>query len=135
MRELSVGTIGAKGGMALIETMEDFSNIRIDGIADINPSAPGLKLAEQKGIKCFQDPKIMIQERNLDVVFEVTGDEKLVQKLQDEISDSTALVDARTTSIMLTVIRDREELLKIKRDQRATVDNFKLGSRRHPDGR
>jgi hypothetical protein len=111
MRELSVGIIGAgQGGTALIETMEDFDNIKIEGIADINPSAPGLKLAGQKGIKCFRDPKVMLKECEFDVVFEVTGDEELVRKLQDEIPHSTALVDARTASIMLTIIRDREDI-------------------------
>ena len=115
MGVLSIGVIGAgKGGIALIETMEDFNNIRIEGIADIKPSAPGLKLAAQKGIKCFNDPRLMIKECDLDVVFEVTGDRELVKQLEAEISDLTALVDARTTDIMLTVIRDREELLKIK---------------------
>lgn len=115
MRQLSVGIIGAgKGGTALIETMEDFDNIKIEGIADKNPSAPGLELAGQKGIRCFKDPKVMIKECDFDVVFEVTGDEELVRNLQDEIPDLTALVDAKTASIMLTIIRDREELLKIK---------------------
>ncbi|MDD4569759.1 MAG: sigma 54-interacting transcriptional regulator, partial [Tepidanaerobacteraceae bacterium] len=115
MPELSVGIIGAgKGGTALIETLGDFDNIKIEGIADTNPLAPGLKLAEQKGIKCFKDSEVMLRECALDVVFEVTGDENLVKKLQDKIFHSIALVDARAANIMLTVIREREELLMIK---------------------
>lgn len=115
MLELSVGIIGAgKGGTALIETMADFDNIKIMGIADINPLAPGLQLARDKGINCFDDPKTMLKACGFDVIFEVTGDKELVQQLQAIIPDSTTLVDARTANIMLTVIRDREELLKIK---------------------
>ncbi|AEE90231.1 PAS modulated sigma54 specific transcriptional regulator, Fis family [Tepidanaerobacter acetatoxydans Re1] len=115
MLELSVGIIGAgKGGTALIETMADFDNIKIMGIADINPLAPGLRLARNKGINCFDDPKTMLKACRFDVIFEVTGDKELVQQLQVIIPDFTTLVDARTANIMLTVIRDREELLKIK---------------------
>jgi PAS domain S-box-containing protein len=115
MSDLSIGIIGGgKGGTTLIETLIDYDNIKIAGISDINPSAPGLKLATQKGIKCFKDPEDMIKECDLDVVFEVTGDEDLVKKLKANIPHSTTLVDARAVNVMLTLIREREELLMIK---------------------
>lgn len=126
MLELSVGIVGAgKGGSALIETLSDFDNIKIEGIADINHEAPGLKLAIKKGIKCFESAESMLKSKTFDVIFEVTGDKDAAINIRRLIPDSTALVDGRTANIMLTLIKDREELLKIKetKEQLAIILN------------
>lgn len=126
MLELSVGIVGAgKGGSALIETLSDFDNIKIEGIADINHKAPGLKLAIKKGIKCFESVESMLKSKTFDVIFEVTGDKDAAINIRRLIPDSTALVDGRTANIMLTLIKDREELLKIKetKEQLAIILN------------
>ncbi|WP_213950509.1 sigma 54-interacting transcriptional regulator [Tepidanaerobacter syntrophicus] len=126
MLELSVGIVGAgKGGSALIETLSDFDNIKIEGIADINHEAPGLKLAIKKGIECFESAESMLRSKTFDVIFEVTGDKDAAINIRRLIPDSTALVDGRTANIMLTLIKDREELLKIKetKEQLAIILN------------
>ena len=126
MLELSVGIVGAgKGGSTLIETLSDFDNIKIEGIADINHEAPGLKLAIKKGIECFESAESMLRSKTFDVIFEVTGDKDAAINIRRLIPDSTALVDGRTANIMLTLIKDREELLKIKetKEQLAIILN------------
>ena len=50
----------------------------------------------------------------LDVDFEVTGNKNLVKELRSRLSDKTTLVDAPAVNIMLSIIRDRKELLEIK---------------------
>lgn len=115
MPELSVGIIGAgKGGTALIETLRAIDNIKIKGIADINPLAPGIILASKRRIKCFSNWEVLVQECRPDVIFEVTGDKDLAKEMQLKIPPSTTLVDARAANIMLTIIRERKELLEIK---------------------
>lgn len=115
MSELSVGIIGAgKGGTALIETLDELDNIRIKGIVDKNPEAPGLKLAQQEGIRSFSNWESLLENCHLDVIFEVTGDKDLSYILQNTILPSITLVDGRAANIMLTIIRERNELLEIK---------------------
>jgi len=115
MQKLKVGIIGAgKGGSALLETLEDFDNIQVVGIADTDRNAAGIKMAMQQGIRCFDSAEDLLRESLLDVVFEVTGDDGMVKQLRSVIPEETTLVEARAVNIMLTIIRERKELLEIK---------------------
>lgn len=115
MKKLKVGIIGAgRGGSALLETLLEMDNIKIEGIADIDSSAPGIDMAKNVGIKCFKTARELLASCTLDVVFEVTGNKNLVKELRSRLSDKTTLVDAPAVNIMLSIIRDRKELLEIK---------------------
>ncbi|NLZ52630.1 MAG: sigma 54-interacting transcriptional regulator [Thermoanaerobacteraceae bacterium] len=115
MKKIKVGIIGAgRGGSALLETLLEMDNIKIEGIADIDPSAAGLNMARNAGIKCFADAQELLKFCAMDVVFEVTGDKKLVKDLRRKLSDRATLVEAPAVNIMLSIIRDRKELLEIK---------------------
>lgn len=115
MRKIKVGIIGAgKGGSALLETLLQMDNIEIEGIADIDSSAVGLHMAKDAGIKCFTKAQELLKKCTLDVVFEVTGNKKLVKDLRRNLPDNTTLVEAPAVNIMLSIIRDRKELLEIK---------------------
>ncbi|MDI3480876.1 MAG: hypothetical protein PWQ97_531 [Tepidanaerobacteraceae bacterium] len=115
MHKIKVGIIGAgKGGSALLETLRDFDNIHVVGVADIDMNAAGIKTAEKRGIRCFSSAEDLLRECPLDVVFEVTGDSNLVKKLRDMVPESTTLVESRAVNVMLTIIRERKELLEIK---------------------
>ncbi|HHW02125.1 MAG TPA: sigma 54-interacting transcriptional regulator [Thermoanaerobacterales bacterium] len=115
MQKLRVGIIGAgKGGSALLEAFRDFKNIEVVGVADINPQAPGIKIARRLGIKCFDIFSKLLCESEVDVVFDVTGDEAVASTLRNSLSQNTTLVEGRAANILLAIIREREQLLKIK---------------------
>lgn len=115
VKKVKVGIIGAgRGGSALLETLIEMDNITIEGIADINSSARGLDAAKKAGIKCFSTVKELLSSCSLDVVFEVTGNKDLARELHSQLPDSTVLVEAPAVNIMLSIIRDRKELLEIK---------------------
>lgn len=115
MKKLKVGIIGAgKGGSALLETLMEMDNIQIEGVADIDPSAPGLITAKKVGIKCFTNAQELLSSCTTDVVFEVTGSKELVKELRKELPDETVLVEAPAVNILLSIIRERKELLEIK---------------------
>lgn len=115
MHKIKVGIIGAgRGGSALLETLRDFDNIQVAGVADIDSNAAGVKIALQRGIRCFASAEDLLRECPLDVVFEVTGDSDLVRRLRSIIPEDTTLVESRAVNIMLTIIRERKELLEIK---------------------
>jgi PAS domain S-box-containing protein len=89
-------------------------NIEIQGIADIDSSAKAFGAAKKAGIKCFSTVKELLSSCSLDVVFEVTGNKDLARELHSQLPDSTVLVEAPAVNIMLSIIRDRKELLEIK---------------------
>jgi len=115
VKKLKVGIIGAgKGGSSLLETLMEMDNIQIEGVADIDPSAPGLIVAKKVGIKCFTNAQELLSSCTTDVVFEVTGSKELVKELRKELPDETVLVEAPAVNILLSIIRERKELLEIK---------------------
>jgi PAS domain S-box-containing protein len=89
-------------------------NIEIQGIADIDSSAKAFGAAKKAGIKCFTTVEELLSSCSLDVVFEVTGNKDLAKVLRGQLPDNTVLVEAPAVNIMLSIIRDRKELLEIK---------------------
>ncbi|NLL97946.1 MAG: sigma 54-interacting transcriptional regulator [Tepidanaerobacter sp.] len=115
MKKFKVGIIGAgRGGSALLETLIEMDNIEIQGIADIDSSAKAFGAAKKAGIKCFTTVEELLSSCSLDVVFEVTGNKDLAKVLRGQLPDNTVLVEAPAVNIMLSIIRDRKELLEIK---------------------
>ena len=89
-------------------------NIEIQGIADIDSSAKAFGATKKAGIKCFTTVDELLSSCSLDVVFEVTGNKDLAKVLRGQLPDNTVLVEAPAVNIMLSIIRDRKELLEIK---------------------
>jgi len=113
--KFKVGIIGAgRGGSTLLETLIEMDNIEIQGIADIDRSAKGFDLAKKAGIRCFASARKLLEFCTLDVLFEVTGDRDLAKDLRNNLPEETVLVEAPAVNIMLSIIRDRKELLEIK---------------------
>jgi signal transduction histidine kinase len=72
IRVIIVG--GGKGGMALVELFSRSPNVEIVGMADINPEAPGLRLARNLGIRTTSDALALVDEDRADLIVDVTGD-------------------------------------------------------------
>jgi signal transduction histidine kinase len=67
--------VGAgKGGTALLELFTRSPDVEIVGMADINPEAPGLRLARNLGIHTTTDVLALIAEDRASLIVDVTGD-------------------------------------------------------------
>lgn len=72
---IRVVIIGAgKDGSALLELFSPGSGVDVIGIADSNPEAPGLRLAQRLGIPATTDPLGLLAEDRADLIIDVTGD-------------------------------------------------------------
>ena len=70
-----VAIIGAgAGGSALLSILARDPLVRIVGIAEINPKAPGLRLAKRYGIPVVRDYKELLGSEEVDLIIDVTGD-------------------------------------------------------------
>jgi acetaldehyde dehydrogenase (acetylating) len=73
-RKTRVGIIGAgHGGQALLKAFAEMPDVRIVGICDIKPDAPGLKQAAAMGVPVYGDAAGMLQGGGLDWVFNVSN--------------------------------------------------------------
>jgi methyl-accepting chemotaxis protein len=87
------------------------ADVRVVGIADINPEAPGLILARQMGLAVFEDFHSLLAQPGLEVVFEVTGREQVLSLVKQDCPPDVTLVDARAAWLMSTLVEARERML------------------------
>ena len=66
-----------KDGIALLELFTRGSRVKVLGIADTNPNAPGLILARSLGIPTRSDPLALLGDNNLDLILDVSEDPAL----------------------------------------------------------
>lgn len=79
---INVVILGAgKGGKALLESLLTLPRIHLIGVADHDREAPGLKLAKRHHIPTTQDALQLIQQPNIHLIVNVTGN----PSLQDDI--------------------------------------------------
>jgi len=108
------------GGRALklllkvLETIHNDSGPSLDilAVADVNPNAPGLEYARQKGISTFIDYHEMIEMEGLDFILELTGQKKVREALLSEIPPGVSIVDHRAAKVMWDLMELGETRIK-----------------------
>ncbi len=84
MAKKKVAIIGAgRGGTALLQMLSDYQELQIVGIIDINPNAPGIKVAEQLGIPVFKNYLDLTKIQDLELIVNLSGDSS-VDSLMEE---------------------------------------------------
>ncbi|MFC4356186.1 sigma 54-interacting transcriptional regulator [Chryseomicrobium palamuruense] len=101
--------IGAgKGGSALLELLRDAGKFTFTAVIDKNPSAPGLRLAEQMNIPIANDWRSYISA-SVDVIIDASGDDTLLPELLDARDRSTVVIPGEIASILVQLIEDNKE--------------------------
>jgi len=73
-QQTHVGIIGAgHGGQALLTAFAEMPDVKIIGICDINPDAPGLKQAAAMGVPVFANAEHLLRAGRLDWVINVSN--------------------------------------------------------------
>ncbi len=104
--------VGAgKGGAALLELFTRSPDVEIAGVADVNPEAPGLRLARNLGIRTAADAQVLIAEDRADLIVDVTGDPAM-QSLLLQHKPSHAEVMGGTSALLLWKLAQRERDLR-----------------------
>jgi predicted dehydrogenase len=79
--KIKVLSIGAgKGGTAVLKLLHNDPQVEIVGIADINPNAPGIKLAKEWGTPTSENFQDFLKEK-IDTIIDVTGNDEVAQQL------------------------------------------------------
>ncbi|SDH35988.1 sigma-54 interaction domain-containing protein [Alteribacillus bidgolensis] len=102
---------GGKGGTALFKMLMESGRLKIIGIADINPSAPGLKKAEEAGISTTKYWKELLKLKP-DMVIEATGEEKVFQQIYNYSNHQFLVIPAFVANVLYDLIHDKEQLIQ-----------------------
>lgn len=118
MKTVDVALIGAgRGGSALLELFSNDPLVKIIGVADTRPQAPGINLARRLRIPVTADYRKLLNRKRLDLVIDVTG-KKAVEKALDKIKPSGVEIMGGTSAYFLWQlleerIRSKEEIERL----------------------
>lgn len=115
METLKVVIVGAgRGGTAILKGLLPLQNVQVLGIADINPQAPGMILARERGLFTTCDYLRLIRDLQSDVIIEATGVPEVQKKIMRIKKADTSLMDAQAANLMMRLVSKQEELLGVK---------------------
>ncbi len=122
--------VGAgKGGAALLELFTRSPDVEIAGVADVNPEAPGLRLARNLGIGTATDARGFIAEDRADLIVDVTGDPTM-RSLLLQHKPPRAEIMGGTSALLLWKLAQRERDLRnqlIQAEKLASIGTLASG--------
>jgi PAS domain S-box-containing protein len=116
---------GGRVCKAILEILlgENFGTqeVQIVGIADINKEAEGLVYARGKGIFTTMDYKELYQIEELDLIIELTGDNRVLEELKATKPAEVHLIDHFEAMSVWDYLQIEEGRIRIKRELREHV--------------
>ncbi|MDH5641071.1 MAG: histidine kinase [Nitrospira sp.] len=104
----NVAMIGAgRGGTALMEIFADDPLVQIVGVAEVDPNAPGLSLAEQLGIPVTRDFRQLLDMERVDMIIDVSGNAEVWHSLQDFHRMGVTVIGGASAKFMWELIEAR----------------------------
>lgn len=103
--------IGAgKGGTAILKILKESEVLKVDIVIDRDLNAPGVLLAQQEGIKTGTDWHPFLT-KNIDIIIEVTGNDKVFQELRNAEDKKTVLIPGSVAFLLSKLLEEKEELI------------------------
>lgn len=96
---------GGRGGTALVEILHKDPLVKVVGIADLNPDAPGLDLARRLKIPTTTDYRKLIRD-GTDLVIDVTGSKSVREELET-ITGQVEVIGGLSAKFMWQLIEER----------------------------
>jgi two-component system sensor histidine kinase DegS len=103
-----VAIIGAgRGGTALIEIFAQDPLVQIVGIAEVNPKAPGVKLAKRLKIPIMRSYHDLLAIENVDLIIDVSGNPSVEHALEDFHRMGVTIIGGASAKFMWQLIEAR----------------------------
>lgn len=116
MKIIRVAIAGAgEDGCAAYRMLKEMKEVSIAGVADRNPTAPGMTAAGNEGIFTTANIGDLLMLTGLDVIIEATGSPEVFDYIQRNKKGKTAVMEARAANLIISMLSEKkEELLEIK---------------------
>lgn len=114
--------VGAgRSGTALLKLLKETGSLKLAAVVDKNREAPGIRLAQEDGIKTFMDWQNALSD-NIDIVIEATGDEAVFRELRNALRKPIALIPGSAAFLLLRLMKEKEDLIKKHKNESYTYD-------------
>ncbi|UVT21704.1 MAG: hypothetical protein H8K03_07345 [Nitrospira sp.] len=125
-----VAIIGAgRGGTALLDVLHQIGTIEILGIADKVSSAPGLKRAQELNVPVYERVADLINNQEVNLVMDVTGDPAMKSILQDQLPASVDILSGQASRLLWKLVQ-HETILQtelLHAEKLAGIGSFAAG--------
>ncbi|MDT7042215.1 sensor histidine kinase [Candidatus Nitronereus thalassa] len=101
---------GGQGGTALLELFFQLPHIQIVGIVDTNPHAPGLLKAKQLHIPVFSNYMQLNNQKDVDLIVDVTGDPEVSKFLRQQRNPTTEILDGATAKLFWEILGHEKQM-------------------------
>jgi two-component system, NtrC family, sensor kinase len=125
-----VAILGAgRGGRALVDLLHHVPSIKIVGIADRNPAAPGLERARELGISVTTDVPDLISNHGAGLILDVTGDPKMETYLHVHKPPAADILGGSASHLLWTLIQHESKLEAelLQSEKLAGIGSFAAG--------
>ncbi len=115
--------------MALLEVLHQIGTVEIVGIADRDPSAPGLTRAHEINVPVYDLAADLIQQQGLNLVMDVTGDPAVERMLHEQLPAGADLLSGQAVRLLWTLVQ-HESLLQaelLHAEKLAGIGSFAAG--------
>jgi PAS domain S-box-containing protein len=107
----NVMIVGAgKGGTAILKILRESEVLKVQAVIDRNDDAPGVLLARREGIDTGTDWHPYLTD-NIDIIIEVTGNDKVFQALREAKNKKTILIPGSVAFLLSRLLEEKEELI------------------------
>ncbi|MBF0207085.1 MAG: purine-binding chemotaxis protein CheW [Oligoflexia bacterium] len=108
-KQMLVGIVGGgNGGTTFYRIINDCSTAKVAFVCDLNPNAPLMLNARQRGIKTFTDMSEATSNITVDLVIETTGISKVEQILRNKYppGNHTKIIDSNAALFFVRIMED-----------------------------
>lgn len=118
MQKYKVAIVGAgKGGHSIYRMLKKMEEVEIIGIADINPTAPGITAAQEDGVFVTTNYIELTRLQGLDIIIEVTGNPDVKEHILQIKHNYTAIMESQAANLMMIVLKEKEEIAELTKIQ------------------
>ncbi|WP_121299928.1 sigma-54 interaction domain-containing protein [Planococcus citreus] len=100
---------GGIGGSAILKLLVESGWFHVEGVVDIHEDAPALKQAEKFRIAIGTDYREL--PKTVDIVFNVTGDDDLTQRLRRYYPPRTVIIPGSVANIFVRLMDEKEHYI------------------------
>ena len=106
-----VAILGAgRGGRALLDLLHHIPSIKIVGIADRNPAAPGLQRARELQVPVTTDMPDLISNHGVSLIMDVTGDPEMETYLHAHKPPTVDILSGSASRLLWKLIQHESKL-------------------------
>lgn len=110
---------GGKGCFDILNLLKTYTLVHLQpviiGVADTNKDALGCRLAEKHAIPTISDYKEFLNNKELDVIIELTGDDEVLADIRRNKLESIKLIDHVGALFLWEIIAIQEEKLRLEK--------------------